>query len=383
MRLPKSLRRAGWSGVDQGLFSITNVALSFAVAHEVSASSFGAFSIAYMVYILVINVARAIVSEPLIVRFAATSQSEIFDAAQDATGFALVFGIVVAVPCALAGFLLPGELGKGLIGLAIFLPGILLQDSYRFTFFAEGEPQRAALNDTFCAVVLFGGLGTLIAIGTQSVFIYLVTWGGGTTLAALFGMAQTRVLPRPGRWRLWFTENVHLATGFVTDYVLLIAASQIGSFAVGFVSGLNSLGGLRAANVLMGPVTTMIAAARVTVLPEAVRARAKSVQKFRSVILTISIGLGSLTAVIGGALCLLPDSAGHLILGQSWKLSHHLLPYVVLGTIAIGLNLGPLVGLRVLRAPRRLLSLSVASAERWWTVPWDRRSAMPAPTSSG
>jgi O-antigen/teichoic acid export membrane protein len=349
-------RRAGWSGIDQALFSLTNVALSVAVAHRVSASEFGAFSIAYLVYILVSNAGRAVASEPLIVRFAAKERREVLDAARDSTGFALVFGSAIAVCTAGVATLFSGSVAGGLYGLAIFLPGILLQDTYRFVFFTEGKPQQAALNDGICAVALTIGLGAVLISGTHSVFLFVLAWGGATVVAAVAGIVQTGVVPCPRRAFTWFRENQALASGFLADFVLLIAASQIGYFAVGIIAGLNQLGGLRAANVLMGPITTVLTAARVVVLPEAVRARDESLRRFRKVISALALLMAGATALIGLLLCLVPRSIGRAVLGPSWVVGRPLLPYVALGTVAVGLNLGAVVGLRVLKAPRQIVT---------------------------
>ncbi len=72
----KLLRRASWNLVDQILSALTNVVLSFVVAREVSATSFGAFSIAFIIFGLAIGLNRAWVGEPMSIRHAALNEEE-------------------------------------------------------------------------------------------------------------------------------------------------------------------------------------------------------------------------------------------------------------------------------------------------------------------
>ena len=64
-----SARRLGWGLADQGMSSLSNAALSFYMAHQLGATQFGAFSIAYVTYSFALNASRGLATEPLLVRF--------------------------------------------------------------------------------------------------------------------------------------------------------------------------------------------------------------------------------------------------------------------------------------------------------------------------
>jgi hypothetical protein len=71
-----------------------------------------------------------------------------------ATGTALAVGTVAGVLCIVAGLLLPGQVGPAFIALGVGLPGLALQDSWRFAFFACGRGSAAFLNDLFWTLLL-------------------------------------------------------------------------------------------------------------------------------------------------------------------------------------------------------------------------------------
>ena len=66
-------RRSGWVIVDQGVSSLTNLMASMLVARSVTEQLFGAFSFGILIYIIVVNLTRALVSQPLAIRVSARS----------------------------------------------------------------------------------------------------------------------------------------------------------------------------------------------------------------------------------------------------------------------------------------------------------------------
>ena len=56
--------------------------------------------------------------------------------------------------CAALGLVVGGVVGGAFLGLGIVLPALLLQDCWRYAFFAAGQGRRAFLNDAVWAVAL-------------------------------------------------------------------------------------------------------------------------------------------------------------------------------------------------------------------------------------
>ncbi len=135
----QAVRRLGWGVLDQGISSLSNFALGLFVARSFGASNFGAFTLAYITYTFVINAARGLATDPLLVRYSGDVSRRWRRATSAATGTALLVGAAAGVICFLVGLLLPDPLGPVFMALGVGLPALTLQDSFRFAFFATGH----------------------------------------------------------------------------------------------------------------------------------------------------------------------------------------------------------------------------------------------------
>src|SRR5579859_5986340 len=189
--------RLGWGAADQGMSSLTNFLLSVYVARTLGAVAFGAFSLAYVTYAFALNASRGLCTDPFVVRFSGTYLPTWRRAVARCTGTALIVGLVVGACAIVAGRLLGGTAGLGFIALGLTLPGLLLQDSWRYAFFAQGRGHHAFINDTVWAAVLVPSLAFLRISGHADVFWLVFAWGGSATVAAAIGPLQARVMPNP------------------------------------------------------------------------------------------------------------------------------------------------------------------------------------------
>ena len=138
--------------------SLTNFAVSIYVARTLGAAQFGAFSLAYVTYSFVLNASRGLATDPLMVRFSGTDLPTWRRAVASCTGTAAVVGLAAGACVLAAAAVLHGTAGGAFLALGLTLPGLLLQDSWRYSFFALGRGSQAFLNDTVWAVTLFPAL---------------------------------------------------------------------------------------------------------------------------------------------------------------------------------------------------------------------------------
>ena len=191
---------------DQGVSSISNFILGVVVARSLDAASFGAFGLAYVTFGLAVSATRGLATDPLLVRFSGAETSVWRRAVAASSATATACGIVMGVLCVLVGLVLPPEVGGGFIALGVGLPGLMLQDSWRFAFFAAGQPHRALVNDVVWTVLQFGVLAGLVLTDRATEVSCFLAFGGTATLAAGFGLLQCRIRPRP-RWiRAWVVD---------------------------------------------------------------------------------------------------------------------------------------------------------------------------------
>jgi hypothetical protein len=99
------------------------------------------------------------------------------------------------------------------------LPGLTLQDSWRFAFFAAGRGASALVNDLVWTSLLILALFLLHRSGDGSVVRCLLAFGGTASLAAVLGSLQAGVTPRPARVGAWLREHRQLSARYLVENV--------------------------------------------------------------------------------------------------------------------------------------------------------------------
>jgi O-antigen/teichoic acid export membrane protein len=346
-------RRVGWGIGDQAFSSLTNFAVGILVARRVAPTEFGAFSLAFATYTLALGASRALTTEPLVVRYTGSSVEAHRRAAASASGAALVLGSVGGAVALLFGAASAGALAQAFLALGISLPGLLLQDSWRFIFFSEGRGSLAFLNDVVWAVVMFPAVGVLLMTNHASLLLLTLAWGGAGTLAGLVGALQGRVVPRTSAAVPWFRDHRDLGARYLGEYGALSGARQISLFAVGGIAGLAAAGAIRAANILFGPIHVLALGVRLVAVPEAVRILKRSPRHLGTACTLLAVALSAMSAAWGLVIFVLPEGVGEALLGQTWSLAQGVTVPIAVAMAAGGISAAMLVGLRALAAARR------------------------------
>ncbi|MHB8397568.1 MAG: hypothetical protein ACYDCI_01350 [Candidatus Limnocylindrales bacterium] len=359
-RLPVgALRRAGWGLADQSFSSLTNFALSFLVVRTVTLADFGAFSLALAAYYFAVSVSRAYPMDPLVIRYGRAPEAAFRQAAAAATGTALGAGVVAGILLLVCGLLIGDGVGVVFVGLGITLPGLLLQDAWRSVFFAAGRGRSAFTNDAVWALVEFPALAIVIASGDRSIVWPVLAWGGGATVAAVVGVWQSGVVPRPDRARIWWREQIDIGPRFLAEAAGRLTASQLVVYGVGAVSGLTAVGALRAGQLLLAPVQVFFMGINIVSVPEGVRALGHSVHRLDRAAAIMSIGLSAVIVAWAVFVLAIPDSVGAVLLKASWLPAHVLVLPLAIASLGSMLTAGPSMGLRTLAAARRSLRVTL------------------------
>jgi O-antigen/teichoic acid export membrane protein len=356
----KMIRRIGWGISDQAFSSLTNFALGALVARAVAPAQFGAFTLAFATYTLCLSLSRSITSEPLVIRKSAVDLADWKAGTASASGVSLVLGLVGGAGCIVAGNIVGGTLGDALIPLGIMLPGLLVQDLFRNAFFARRKGAWAFANDFVWALAMFSAIGLVLARGDGSVSSFVLIWGGSAAVAALFGMLQARVLPRPQRALLWWREQKDLIPSLLGEIGALTGSRQLALYGIGAVVGLAGVGGMRGALLLLGPLNIIFMGTRIMAVPEAVRLLNRSVDRFRTAIRVLFLGLAGTTFLWMVVLLFLPHDIGVSILGRTWEPARHLLIPLAIADAAHGGQFAGVIGLRALAAAKRSFKAKLA-----------------------
>ena len=352
------VRRLSWGIADQVVSSLTNFAVGIYVVHTLGVVQFGAFSLAYVTYGFALNASRGLSTDPLMIRFSGTDLPTWRRATAKCTGTAVVVGLATGA-CVLGGAaVLTGTAAASFFALGLTLPGLMLQDSWRYSFFALGRGGHAFLNDTVWAATLIPSLVLLRASGHADVFWFTLAWGATGAAAAAVGPLQARVLPNPAAAWEWMSAHRDLGFRYLLEGTSSNAVNQVRGYGVGAILGLAAVGYVQASVTLMGPITILFLGMGLVTIPEAARAMRRSSRHLWLFCLLVSFGLAAAALAWGGTLLVaVPRGLGSWLLGHTWRPAYPLVVPQILFVMGQAVGSGAGVGLHALGAAWRSLRL--------------------------
>ncbi|SDO79294.1 Membrane protein involved in the export of O-antigen and teichoic acid [Streptomyces sp. cf386] len=345
--------RLSWGLADQAASSISNFAVGIYVARSLGVTAFGVFSLAWVTYGVVLNVSRGLATDPLVVRFSGVSDTAWRGAVARSSGTALGVGTAIGAACLVVGLALGGQVGPAFACLGVMLPGLLLQDAWRYSFFAAGTGKKAFVNDLVWGVALVPAMVVAARVGSVAAFV--LAWGASATVAAGYGYVQSGILPRTAQARAWLREQRDLGYRYLVENVSLSGASQLRAYGLGAIVGVGAVGAVRGAELLLGPFLAVLMGLSLVTVAEAARVLRRAPHRLGKFCLLLGGGQAVAALCWGGALLLMPDRLGELVLGDVWHSAAQLIVPVTLGVAGAGLGTGAAAGLRALAAARRSL----------------------------
>jgi O-antigen/teichoic acid export membrane protein len=359
----QATRRVGWGVADQGMSSLSNFAVNIYIARTLGAVEYGAFGLAYVTYSFMLSASRGLATDPLLVRFSGTLLPTWRRAVANCTGTAAIVGLFAGVCVLGAAEVLSGTARLAFLALGLTLPGLLLQDCWRYSFFALGRGGQAFLNDTVWTVALLPALVLLKKTGHANVFSFVLAWGAAAAVAAAVGPLQAGVVPRlPKVWD-WVSRHRDLGPRYLAEGVANSASTQLRNYGLGAILGLAAVGYVTAAATLMGPFMVVFFGMGLVLLPEAARILRRSPRHLPMFCMLVSAGLAAAGLLWGIVLLVaMPRGLGHLMLGHLWEPTY---PLVLPSTIAIMggcVQSGAGIGLHALGVARRSLRAMILSS---------------------
>lgn len=345
---------------DQGFASMSNFAVGVVVARIAGAAGLGAFSLAYACWILVINLHRSLVTDPMAISNDVRKE-DAAETLQRGVAAEVALGLGATVIFALVGLALwlSGQhtFGVGLLAFAPWVAFLDLQDYWRWVGFMQGKPGKSLVNDAVFDAAQVAAFVAIYVTGVHSVFFVISAWGFGGVTAAFYGLRQfgVRLHMRGGisllrsRWHM----SKWLAGNSVTNW----GASQVSLIVVGVVLGPAPLGGLKAASALVtGPSAVVIQGGGSFGLPEAAKALAeRGWVGLRRVSRLIS-GAGILSSGVFGLMIIF---AGRVLLrvlyGASFARFEPAAEFLAVGFFITTFGLGPILILKATKQTRWLL----------------------------
>ncbi|MGH3521185.1 MAG: hypothetical protein ACRDQ7_28170 [Haloechinothrix sp.] len=346
--------RLSWGLADQAVSSMTNFVVGIYVARTLGLTDFGIFSLAWVTYGVLLNVSRGLATDPLMVRFSGVSTASWRGAVSRSSGTALRVGIVAGAVSLLAGVGIGGSLGAAFVALGLVLPALLLQDSWRFAFFAAGQGRKAFTNDMVWAAALIPAM--IFAAQRGSVSGFVLAWGLSGAVAAGYGCVQTRILPRSAGVRAWLRQQRDLGPRYMIENISLSGAVQLRMYGLGAIAGLADVGTVRGTVLLFGPFIAVLMGLSLVAVPEAARVLRQNPRRLQHFCLLLG-GVQAVAALAWGLtlLFLLTDNVGEFVLGPVWLSASALILPVTVEVLGASVSTGAAAGLRALGAARRSL----------------------------
>lgn len=357
-------QRFSWGLADQAMSSLSNAAMSLYIARELGASQFGAFSVAYVSYSFILNASRGVATDPLLVRYSHVEYSAWRRAVQCCTTTATLVGVVMGIVSLLIGAVAIGTTGESFIALGVSLPGLMLQDSWRYSFFALGKGGKAFANDTVWTASLIVAFLLLRVVHHQTVFCFVLAWGITANIAAAVGPFQARLLPRWDGAAEWLSKTRDLGVRYLVENTATSSSGQIRLYAVGLIIGLTAVGYIQEGSLMMGPFFVIFMGVSLVTVPEAARSLRKSIKHLWWYCILVSTAL-TLAALAWGVILevTLPRGLGALLLHSGkWESAYGIVPWMVISMMGATAVAGAAAGLRALGAAKRSMRVNLMSS---------------------
>lgn len=332
------VRLASWNVIDQVLSALTNSVLNVLVARTVGVDGFGAFAASFLVFSVFIGIERALVGQPMSIRYSSASGDHLRSGKARALGTALAVGLAGAAACISTGLVLGGQIGPSLVAVGAMLPLLLLQDACRLIFFSLSKARLAAANDALWAVIQFLGIAVVVGAGLATAPSLILVWGGAAGFCVVLALVQLGVLPSLTGVSSWMAEHRDLSGYLLAEYLLGAGAFQGGILAVGALiggsEGLAIVGAFRAAQVVLGPLNMLATSLQTFALPElSKRGWMSSLRRWR-VALVIGAFMATVALAYSVVLLLLPREVGEFLFRSNWDGARAVLLPMAIGATA-------------------------------------------------
>jgi O-antigen/teichoic acid export membrane protein len=351
------LSKGFWAVTDQGLFALTNFTVSVLLARWLSQSSYGAFSVAFSVLLLMGTVHTALLTEPMLVLGPSRYPERTAPYLRRLTTlhFALTSaaGLFLLIAVGVVTFLEPQFMaGSTLASLAVAGPAILFLWLARRACYIESNPGLAVQGSALYALLVPAGMYLLTVTHMLSAPSSMLSLGICSLLVASFLMV--RLIRRPGLIASGPVRSVTRAHWSYGRWALAIGLlSWVPPNAVVLTlplwHSLDDVATLRVATTLMLPVQHVHTALGPLLLPALVRASfARRLQATARLAWVIFVGMSLIYAPI---ILIFGSQLAELLFGPQYKLDGATLLLLALIPLATAVST---VSGAVLRAQERL-----------------------------
>ncbi len=369
------ISKGGFAVLDQALISGSNFVMSTLLARWVTPVEYGAYSLAFSIFLLLSIIYQAVLLEPMMVFGGAAEKNSmrgylriLFRIHLIITSVMfLALAISTAVASRWAGPADRESLTWALAGAAIASPCVLLFWLVRRAFYLDVSIARAATGAVVYCVVLLSGFFLLQWRGWMSSFTAFVCMGVAAVATSLILFRQLqRALPEGGQapgmlatWKSHWRYGRWALAGSVASWVpMYVYYPLLSTF-----SGIAQSGELRALMNFAQPLAQFYAALSPVFLPYAARRRVSQGKKglvsaaWSTTLLFVSVALAYWAVIVPFRTVVL-----RFVYDTKYTGAGSLMPAVALGSLLWSGTIGISIVLRAMESPRSIfIAFCVAS----------------------
>src|SRR5277367_898201 len=366
-------RQSALSLLDQAATSASSFGISVLLARWMPAESFGAFTVAFSMYLFVSGFHNVLLLEPLTVMGSSQNRGRLneYFRAQVVIHVVLtgLFSAVVLLAAGILRLLVPhGVLAGAVLGSGLALPFLLLLWLARRMCYVVQRPGIAALGATSYLALVAAGIFLLRRLALTSSLSAFLLMGCAGLLTGLLLLRRLGVwTSRAGDvripWRSVLRQNWAYGQWLTLTTLLSWVSLQVQMFLTASLLGLASAGILRAMQLPSMAMAQIISATSLLVLPSLARelGRGNFARLHQKGVLA-SAFLATLGLLFAAALFLFSGQAEQLLYGGRFKSFAWAIPVLAFVPVFAGCSSSFSYALRTLGKSRYELLAYVLSA---------------------
>jgi O-antigen/teichoic acid export membrane protein len=251
--------KAGYSVADQALASVSNFALNVLLARTLSESRYGAFGVAFTIFLVLSGIHNALILEPISVFGPSRYADSLVPYLRRVTVIHLWFTAGLAIVGIAGGLIFcNAELKPVFVAMAATSPAILLFWLARRAHYLEFRPDLASMSSLIYCIVLGFAVGLLYLVHMLNGVLSFVALGIASLAASAFSARKTGVdfqLSRSGDVRATAAEMWNFGRWILPSALFFPLIAQVQMLWTSALDGLSAAGAFRA---LQNPVLPVV-----------------------------------------------------------------------------------------------------------------------------
>jgi O-antigen/teichoic acid export membrane protein len=336
------IARGGWALVDQAFFALANVLLNVLLARWLTPAQFGAFAVAYSLFLFFGAIHTALLTEPMLVfganRYAQQTGAYLQALLKGHWSITIAGSVLIALTALVLRIFNQLDLSQALFGLALATPFSLLTWFGRRAVYLLSTPRTAALA-SFCYFVLVVlGLITLVQFNSLSLFSAFTVVGIAGAFVGLFMVLRLRKLS-PKVDQVTSVAKTHWNYGrwAVANALLMWVPLNFFFVVLSIAVSFESSATLKALSNLVLPLLQVNAALATLLLP-ALTSRANHSEQFNHLVSRALAFFTAMAIAYAGFLAMFGNSLVHSLYGGKYDSAIGLLWLLLLIPIIDGIT---------------------------------------------